>query len=96
MTAYIDLVTPTIWLITRGTNEIKNHQLEVATARTGSVHYRAIRTGTIRGAVERIASELHAVCLELYAVVRADCGFHQTRVTVERPELLCERVLGIL
>lgn len=57
---YFDLVTPAIWLITRGTNEIKNHQLEVAAAATGGVHYRAIRDRTIRSALDRIGSELHA------------------------------------
>jgi VWFA-related protein len=45
---YFDLVTPAMWLITRGINEIKNHQLELAVAATGGVHYRAVRDSMIR------------------------------------------------
>ena len=45
---YLDYITPAIWLIERGTSEIKNHQLEVAVAATGGVHYRAFRDDTIR------------------------------------------------
>jgi hypothetical protein len=52
--AYFDVLTPAIWLITRGTNEIKNHQLEVAAASTGGVHYRALNDRAIQTAIRPI------------------------------------------
>lgn len=57
---YWDYMTVAVWLVTRGTNEIKNHQLAVAAAATGGVHYRALRDRTVRTALDQIGSELHA------------------------------------
>jgi Ca-activated chloride channel family protein len=77
-----------IWLLTRGTNEISNHQLEVAAASTGGVHYRAIRDETIRTALDRIGGELHAQYVLSYAP-SADplAGFNEIKVTVSRPNV---------
>jgi hypothetical protein len=50
----------------RGTNEIQNHQLEVAAAATGGVHYRALRDSTIRSALDRIDAEPHAQYILTY------------------------------
>ena len=55
-----DYAAVAVWLFTRGTNEISNHQLEVAAASTGGIHYRALRQETIRTALDRIGGELHA------------------------------------
>ena len=86
---YFDLVTPAIGLITRGTNEIKNHQLELAAAATGGVHYRAIRDSTIRSALDRIGSELHAQYVLSYRPSsERTAGFHEIKVTVDRPEIV--------
>jgi VWFA-related protein len=85
---YFDLVTPAIWLVTRGTNEIKNHQLEMAAAATGGVHYRALGDRTIRTALDRIGSELHAQYVLSYRPSSEQAsGFHQIKVTVARPEV---------
>lgn len=86
---YFDLVTPAIWLMTRGTNEIKNHQLEIAAAATGGVHYRAIRDSTVHSALDRIGSELHAQYVLSYRPSPAEqtAGFHEVKVTVDRPEV---------
>ena len=51
------LLSPAIWLIERGTSEIKNRQLEVAVAATGGVHYRAFRDDTIRAALDKIGAD---------------------------------------
>jgi VWFA-related protein len=83
---YLDYVTPAIWLIERGTSEIKNHQLEIAVAATGGVHYRAFRDDTIRTALDKIGSELYAQYTLSYmppSDVRP--GFHEIKVTVSRP-----------
>ncbi|HEX2777422.1 MAG TPA: VWA domain-containing protein [Candidatus Acidoferrales bacterium] len=83
-----DLGTPAIWLITRGINEIKNHQLELAVAATGGVHYRAIRDSTIRSALDQIGGELHAQYVLAYTPASGrTAGFHSISVTVARPNL---------
>jgi VWFA-related protein len=82
----LDLLTPAIWLIMRGTNEIQNHQLEVAAAATGGVHYRALRDSTIRSALDRIGAELHAQYILTYLPAgERSAGFHEIKVSVERP-----------
>jgi VWFA-related protein len=83
----LDLAPVAIWLVTRGTNEIKNHQLEMAAAATGGVHYRAIRDRTIRSALDRIGSELHAQYVLSYRPSSEQtAGFHEIKVSVARPE----------
>jgi len=83
-----DYLAVAIWLLSRGTNEIRNHQLEVAAASTGGVHYRALRDETIRTAIDRIGGELHAQYVLSY-VPSTDppLGFNEIKVTVSRPNL---------
>jgi VWFA-related protein len=83
-----DWMTPAMWLLQRGTNEIKNHQLEVASAATGGIHYRAFRDSTIRDALDRIGAELHVQYIISYRpnTERAP-GFHAITVTVSRPNV---------
>jgi VWFA-related protein len=85
---YIDFITPAIWLVERGTSEIKNHQLEVAVAATGGVHYRAFRDDTVRAALDKIGAELYAQYTMSY-MPSADVqpGFREIKVTVSRPEV---------
>ncbi|MGB8541838.1 MAG: VWA domain-containing protein [Candidatus Acidiferrales bacterium] len=86
---YFDLVTPAMWLITRGINEIKNHQLELAVAATGGVHYRAVRDSTIRSALDQIGGELHAQYVIAYTPAsERTAGFHTIAVTVTRPNTI--------
>lgn len=81
----IDLLTPAMWLVMRGTNAIKNHQLEVAAAATGGIHYRALRDSTIRSALDKIGGELHTQYVLSYAPSPEPAeGFHEIKVTVER------------
>src|SRR4029077_13144665 len=81
------LLTPAIWLLSRGTNEIKNHQLEVAVASTGGIHYRAIRDRTIQSAMDKIGGEIHAQYILSYTPsAGATPGFHKINVTVARPK----------
>jgi VWFA-related protein len=91
----LDLMPVAIWLITRGTNEIKNHQLEVAAAATGGVHYRAVRDRTIRTALDQIGSELHAQYIVGYRPAPdRKRGFHEINVTVARPNVTVRTRLG--
>ena len=90
-----DPVPVAIWLITRGTNEIKNHQLTIAAAATGGVHYRALRDSTIRTALDQIGSELHAQYIVGYQPAPdRKPGFHEIKVTVARPNVTVRTRLG--
>jgi VWFA-related protein len=85
--AYFDVLTPAIWLITRGTNELKNHQLEVAAASTGGVHYRALNDRAIQTAIDKIGGEIHAQYVLSYSPNgESSPGFHKINVTVTRPK----------
>jgi VWFA-related protein len=81
-----DLLTPAIWLLSRGTNEIKNHQLEVAVASTGGVHYRAIRDRDMQSALDKIGGEIHTQYMITYTPgADGPPGFHKIKVTVGTP-----------
>jgi VWFA-related protein len=83
---YFDYITPAIWLIERGTSEIKNHQLEVAVAATGGVHYRTFRDDAIRAALDKIGSELYAqYTLSYMPAADVRPGFREIKVTVSHP-----------
>jgi VWFA-related protein len=86
--AYFDVLTPAVWLLSRTTNEIKNHQLEVASAATGGIHYGTLNSRTMQAALDKIGSELHAQYIISYAPSAANTlGFHQIRVVVDQPKL---------
>jgi VWFA-related protein len=85
---YFDVLTPAVWLLTRGTNEIKNHQLEVAAASTGGVHYRVLSDRSIESAIDKIGGEIHAQYILSYTPsVEGPPGFHKINVTVGRPKV---------
>jgi VWFA-related protein len=85
---FVDWMTPALWLVTRGTNEIKNHQLEVAAAATGGIHYRAFHDNTIRDALDQIGGELHAQYIVGYRIASKEAaGFHAITVKVSRPNV---------
>jgi len=50
---------PAILLLQEGRNKVKNHDLEVAAAATGGVHYGGIWIATLQSAVDAIGAELH-------------------------------------
>ena len=91
----LDLMPVAIWLITRGTNELKNHQLAVAAAATGGVHYRALKDRAVHTALDQIGSELHAQYIIGYAPsVERTAGFHEIKVAVTRPNVTVRTRLG--
>lgn len=83
---YFDWGTPALWLLERGTNEVKHHQLEIAAAATGGIDYRAFRDSTLLKALDRIGGELHAQYVLTYRPnAPRSVGFHRIQVTVARP-----------
>ena len=84
-----DLLTPALRLLELGTNATKNHQLEIAAAATGGIHYGAFRNSTLRDAVDKIGSELHAQYIVGYRPrSERGAGFHAIKVTVSRSDAL--------
>ena len=79
---------PAIFLLQQGKNKAKNHELEVAAAATGGIHYSVVRAATLRDALDKIGGELHAQYIIGYQPnsERAP-GFHSIRVTVSRPNV---------
>jgi VWFA-related protein len=78
-----------IWLLERGTSKVKNHQLEIAAAATGGIHYRTFRDATIARALDTIGGELHAQYILSYTPAREPrVGFNEIKVTVSRPDLI--------
>jgi hypothetical protein len=56
---------------------MKNHQLQVAAAAKGGIHYRAFHDSTLRSALEKIGGELHAQYIISYQTNAAHIpGFH--------------------
>jgi VWFA-related protein len=80
---------PAIFLLQQGKNRSKNHDLEVAAAATGGIHYSAVRAETLRDALDKIGGEIHAQYIISYRPnsERAP-GFHAIAVTVSRPNVL--------
>ena len=79
---------PAIFLLEQGTNRVKNHELEVAAAATGGIHYSAVRAATLRDALDKIGGELHAQYIIGYRPnSERGPGFHSITVTVSRPNV---------
>ena len=92
---YYDWLTPAVWLLTRGLNEIKNHQLEVAANATGGAHYRIFRDRTIRTVLDEVGGEIHAEYTLTYKVPTGDTAdFHRIAVTVSREDVTVRARLG--
>lgn len=84
----VSLATPALWLLERGTNEIKHHELVVAAAATGGIDYRAMRDSALLDALDRIGGELHAQYALTYRPnAPRSIGFHSIEVVVSRPKL---------
>jgi Ca-activated chloride channel homolog len=83
-----DVVTPMMWLLERGSNEIKHHELVVAATATGGIDYRVLRGSAVLDALDRIGSELHAQYVLTYRPnATRSIGFHSIEVRVLRPKL---------
>ena len=100
---YYDWITPAMWILTRGLNEIKNHQLEVAATATGGTHYRVFRERTIRTVLDDVGGQLHAQYTLTYKMpadepadgpLNDQANFHRILVTVSRDNLIVRARLG--
>jgi VWFA-related protein len=84
----IDLLALAEWLVQHATAAVKDRPLEVATAATGGLYQSTFRDRSIEKAVDAIGGELNAQYMLSYRPTGTDAaGYHQIKVTVDRPGL---------
>ena len=82
----IDLLGLAEWAVRNATAVVKDRPLEIAAAATGGTYQGVFRDRTIETAVDAIGGELNAQYMLTYHPVGSDVvGYHQIKVTVDRP-----------
>jgi VWFA-related protein len=82
----IDLLALAVWAVQHATAVVKDRPLEVATVATGGMYQSTFRDKSIENAVDAIGGELNAQYTLTYHPTNSDsAGFHQIKVTVDRP-----------
>jgi len=82
----IDLLALAVWAVQHATAVVKDHALEVATVATGGMYQSTFRDRSIESAVDAIGGELNAQYTLSYRPTGSDAaGYHQIKVTVDRP-----------
>ena len=82
----IDLLAVAIWAVQHATAVVKDRPLEVATVATGGLYESTFRDKSIENAVDAIGGELNAQYTLTYRPNNSDtAGFHQIKITVDRP-----------
>ena len=81
-----DLLALAVWLLETGKNAIGPNALAVASKSTGGLDVHTVRARSIEKAIDAIGGELHAQYTVGYKP-RADRGYHQIKVTVDRPDV---------
>jgi VWFA-related protein len=81
-----DLLALAKWTVQHTTEVVKARPLEVATTATGGLYVSTVKDSAIEDAIDRIGGELHASYLLSYRPTGTDPnGYHEIRVTVDRP-----------
>ena len=84
----MDLLALAEWTVQHATAVVKDHALEVATVATGGMYQSTFRDHSIENAVDAIGGELNAQYTLSYHPVESDAaGYHQIKVTVDRPDV---------
>jgi VWFA-related protein len=84
----IDLIGLSEWAVRNATAVVKDRPLEVAATATGGAFQPAFREGKLENAIDAIGGELNSQYILSYRPTGADsAGYHQIRVTVDRPGL---------
>jgi VWFA-related protein len=82
----IDLLGLAEWAVRNATAVVKDRPLEVAATATGGTYQSAFRDSKIENAVDAIGGELNSQYMLSYRPAGSDTpGYHQIKVTVDRP-----------
>jgi VWFA-related protein len=80
-----DLLAAIVWAIQHVTEPLRKDALEMAAVSTGGLHQSPVRDKSIEDAIDQIGAELHAQYMLSYRPSGTDSGYHEIRVTVNRP-----------
>ena len=82
----IDLLGLAEWAVRNASAVVKDRPLEIAATATGGTYQSSFKESTIEKAVDAIGAELNSQYILSYHPTGADApGYHQIRVTVDRP-----------
>ncbi len=82
----IDLLALAEWAVRNAAAVVKDRPLEIASAATGGTFQSVVRERTLEKAVDSIGGELNSQYMLSYHPVGTDAvGYHQIKVTVDRP-----------
>jgi VWFA-related protein len=80
-----DILAAVIWLIQHATAPVRDNALELATAATGGLNQAPLKDNSIETSIDKIAGELHAQYTLSYRPSATEGGYHEIKVTVDRP-----------
>lgn len=84
----VDLLSIAVWAVQQVENQVKDHQLEVATIATGGAHLPTYKDRSIEKAIDEVGGELHSQYTLSYAPTATnDMGYHEIKVHVDRKDL---------
>lgn len=91
----IDLLGLAEWAVRNSTAVVKDRPLEVAATATGGTYQATLKKHTIENAVDAIGGELNSQYMLSYRPTGSDTpGYHQIKVTVDRPGVKVRTRLG--
>jgi VWFA-related protein len=81
----IDLMGLAEWAVRNVTAVVKERPLDVAAVATGGTFQSTVRDNKIESAIDAIGGDINSQYVLSYRPTGSDSGYHQIRVTVDRP-----------
>jgi len=84
----VDLLGLALWVVEHASAVVRERPLEIAAVATGGSYQSVLRDRAIETAIDKIGGELHAqYTLSYHPVGTNPAGFHEIKITVDRPGL---------
>lgn len=80
-----NLIPLTVWAVTNIKDQIHDNGLQIATTATGGTHFATWKDRSIQAAIDGIGGELHSQYLLMYTPTATTEGYHEIKVTVDKP-----------
>lgn len=81
----VDLMGLAEWAVRNVTAVVKERPLDVAAVATGGTFQSTVRDSKIESAIDAIGGDINSQYVLSYRPTASDTGYHQIRVTVDRP-----------
>jgi VWFA-related protein len=76
-----------VWVVQHAKDKIKGNPLELAAVGTGGAHFPTFKDRAMETAIDEIAAELHSQYSLTYVPTgTSDAGYHEIKITVDRPK----------